>query len=119
MARSLGEVLTKARNDKDLSLRDVEKLTGINNGHLSQIEKGNITKPAVGILWQLANLYELDFSKLMELAERAGPKARRTPSRSLVGAALHTVGDLSPSEEQELLDFMETLRQRRRDQSPG
>ena len=115
MSQSLGDVLAKARADKDLSLRDVEKLTAINNGHLSQIESGTIAKPAVGILWHLANVYELDFTKLMELAERAGPASRRGPSRSLVGAALHTIDDLSPDEEQELLAFMERLRRKRQD----
>jgi HTH-type transcriptional regulator, competence development regulator len=115
LSKSLGAVLAKARADKDLSLRDVEKLTGINNGHLSQIESGTIAKPAVGILWHLANVYELDFTKLMELAERAGPASRRGPSRSLVGAALHTIDDLSPDEEQELLTFMEHLRRKRQD----
>ena len=115
MSQSLGDVLAKARADKDLSLRDVEKLTGINNGHLSQIESGTIAKPAVGILWHLANVYELDFTRLMELAERAGPASRRGPVRSLVGAALHTIDDLSPDEEQELLAFMEHLRRKRQD----
>ena len=113
MAKTLGQVLADARNKKGLSLRDVEKATGINNGHLSQIEKGNITKPAAGILWQLANVYELDFSHLMQLGEKAGPVGKRTASRSLVGTALHTVGDLTPGEETELLQFMEQLRQRR------
>ena len=72
MAKTLGQVLADARNKKGLSLRDVEKATEINNGHLSQIEKGDITKPAAGILWQLANVYELDFSHLMQLGEKAG-----------------------------------------------
>lgn len=115
MAKSLGAVLAKARANKHLSLRDVERLTGISNGHLSQIESGTIAKPAVGILWHLANVYELDFTKLMELAERAGPADRRSPVRSLVGAALHTIDDLSPDEEQELLAFMEYLRRKRKD----
>ena len=113
MAKTLGQVLADARTKKGLSLRDVEKATGINNGHLSQIEKGNITKPAAGILWQLANAYEIDFSHLMQLAEKAGPVGKRTASRSLVGTALHTVGDLTPGEEKELLRFMEELRGRR------
>jgi transcriptional regulator with XRE-family HTH domain len=113
VAKTLGQVLAEARNAKGLSLRDVERATGLNNGHLSQIEKGNITKPAAGILWQLANAYRVDFSYLMQLAEKAGPQGKRTASRSLVGTALHTVGDLTPGEEKELLRFMEELRQRR------
>jgi len=96
-----------------MSLRDVERETGIQNAHLSQIEKGVITKPAVGLLWSLANVYNLDFSKLLQLAGRAGRTSGTAPVRSLVGAGLHTIQDLSPGEEQELLAFLEDLRKRR------
>lgn len=119
MAHSLAEVLAKARTEAVMSLRDVERVTGIHNAHLSQIEKGVIATPAVGILWQLANVYKLDFAKLMQLAGRAGRNDKRTPSRSLVGAALHTIGDLSPEEEKDLLAFLETLRLRRQETSAG
>ena len=113
MPRSLGEVLAKARTQAGLSLRDVEGKTGIQNAHLSQIEKGGITKPAVGILWKLANAYDLDFSKLLQLAGHAGKTSGKAPVRSLAGAGLHTIEDLTPHEERELLDFLEQLRKRR------
>jgi len=113
MPRSLGEVLAKARTQAGMSLREVERKTGIQNAHLSQIEKGGITKPAVGILWSLANVYDLDFPKLLQLAGRAGRASGNAPVRSLVGAGLHTIQDLSSDEEQELLAFLEDLRKRR------
>jgi transcriptional regulator with XRE-family HTH domain len=116
VGQTLGEVLAAAREKKGFTLREVEKITGINNAHLSQIEKGTISRPAPAILWELSKAYDLDFSKLMQLAGLAGHGDR--PARSLVGAALHTLGDiddLTDQEHKELLDFMETLRRRRVD----
>lgn len=113
MPRSLGELLAKARTESGMSLREVERQTGIHNAHLSQIEKGGISNPAVGILWSLANTYDLDFTKLLQVAGRAGKSSGKAPVRSLVGAGLHTIQDLSPNEEQELLAFLEQLRKKR------
>lgn len=113
MAAKLGSVLKKAREERDLTLREVEKKTGIHNAHLSQIEKGKIERPDPNILWALATLYELDFRGLMRLAghvERGGSNARR---RSLVGAALYALDDLGPKEQQQVLDFMAELRRER------
>lgn len=41
----IGELIRVARELKKLSLRDLEKVTGIQNAHLSQIETGHIENP--------------------------------------------------------------------------
>lgn len=113
MTTELGRLLKKERLKRGWSLRDVERQTEIANAHLSQIEKGAIERPDVGVLWTLANAYQLEFDKLMGMAGHIQPKGTRKGGRSLAGAALHAVGDLSPAEERELLRFMESLRKRR------
>jgi len=110
----LGELLTRSRTKRGWSLRDVERMTRVKNAHLSQIEKGTIERPSVSILWTLANTYQLDFTRLMRLAGHTEAKGTPGSRRSLVGTALHTIGDLSSDEEKELLGFMEQLRKRRR-----
>lgn len=64
----LGAYLNKLRKEKDISLRDVYKATGITFSHLSMIENGkrNVT-PA--LLKNLANLYNVDY---LDLYEKAG-----------------------------------------------
>jgi transcriptional regulator with XRE-family HTH domain len=109
----LGNLLAKARANKGASLRDVEAAIGIANAHLSQIESGEIERPAVGILWKLAGYYELNFNRLLRLAGHVQLKGTSSRRRSLAATALHAIDDLSPGEEKELLDFMETLRKRR------
>lgn len=66
--KDLGEYLSKVRKEKDISLRDVEKLTNIGYAHLSMIENGkrNVT-PA--LLRNLATLYNVDY---LDLYEKAG-----------------------------------------------
>ncbi|MDQ6613304.1 MAG: helix-turn-helix domain-containing protein [Actinomycetota bacterium] len=111
MPETLGQVLAEGRSNKGLSLREVERVTGINNAHLSQIEKGHITQPAANVLWVLAGVYDLEYAKLLRLAGLAGPNAN---SRlSLANAALHVFGDLTPEEQEQTLEFFDELRKRR------
>ena len=42
----LAEQLRRIREVKNVSLREVEKATGISNAYLSQIESGNATNPS-------------------------------------------------------------------------
>lgn len=64
----LGRYLKSIRDNKDISLREVNKLTGISYTHLNMIENGkrNVT-PA--LLRNLANLYNVNY---LDLYEKAG-----------------------------------------------
>ncbi len=64
----LGEFLRETRENKNISLREVEKLTGVGYSHLSMIENGkrNVT-PA--LLKNLSKIYQIDY---IELYEKAG-----------------------------------------------
>ena len=66
--KDLGAYLKNIRNSKNISLREVEKLTDIGYAHLSMIENGkrNVT-PA--LLKNLAMLYNVDY---LDLYEKAG-----------------------------------------------
>ena len=66
--KELGTYLKTIRNNKNISLREVEKLTDIGYAHLSMIENGkrNVT-PA--LLRTLAALYNVDY---LDLYEKAG-----------------------------------------------
>jgi len=106
---TLGDVLRRARAAAGLSLRDVERRTGIRNAHLSQIETDTIGKPEMAILWELAALYALDFSRLLALAghvtggETSGAQRRRTT------VALRALSRLEPRDQAEALRYMAEL----------
>ena len=62
----IGQVLKRLRGDT--SLRGVQRLTGISNAYLSQIEKG-LRQPGPKLLKRLAALYGVG---LQELLKKAG-----------------------------------------------
>lgn len=110
---TLGAALRAARAARGLSLREVERRTGIRNAHLSQIETDTIAKPEMAILWDLASLYGLDFARLLALAGHAGGGATSASQRRRTTVALRALGELSPGEQTEALRFMAELKARR------
>src|SRR5215207_2739970 len=115
MARSarppaLGAVLKDARTRSGLSLRDVERETGLRSGHLSQIETGTIAKPEMAILWDLAALYRLDFGELLTLAGHTGAGTRSHRQRHRMTVALRAMTELTPAEQNEALRYMAALK---------
>jgi transcriptional regulator with XRE-family HTH domain len=109
---ALGHKLAEARNKREWTLREVERRTGIHNAHLSQIETGGIERPAPNVLWTLAELYELDYRELLRLAGHVETApADEAAKRSPVGAALRAMGDLTPEEQLEVLEFIEELKE--------
>ena len=55
-AHTLG-CLRDLRKNKGLTLRQVEDMTGISNGYLSQLETGKIKSPSYKVLMKLNALY--------------------------------------------------------------
>ena len=112
-AATLGSTLKRARTRRALSLRDVERRTGIKSGHLSQIETGVIAKPDMAILWDLATIYDLRFSELLRLAGHASGMDSSDRARQRTTVALRALDGLSPGEHAEALAFIAELKARR------
>lgn len=112
MGSSLGEVLLEARGQCELTLRQVQAKTGIHNAHLSQIERGVIERPELSVLFELAQLYELDYAALLSLAGYVGERAPN--KKAVTTAALRAVGDLTPEQQTETFQFINRLRRQPR-----
>jgi transcriptional regulator with XRE-family HTH domain len=110
---TLGETLKAARMAAKLSLRDVEKRTGVRSGHLSQIETNTIARPEMAILWELAATYGLDFARLLALAGYGGDEDVSNRQRHRMTVALRAMTELSPADQAEALRFMAELKARR------
>jgi HTH-type transcriptional regulator, competence development regulator len=111
---TLGSVLKAARADCGLSLREVERRTGVRSGHLSQIETGTIGKPEMAILWELAAVYGVDFGRLLTLAGYGQRDELSARQRQRMTVALRAMTELSPADQSEALRFMAELKARRR-----
>src|SRR5215211_896635 len=95
---SLGVLLRGARLERGMSLRDVERATGIDNAHLSQLETGKIRKPDLSLLWELASVYELEFEELIRLAGHGAGDGSIT-------VAMRALGDLTTDERQDVIAY--------------
>ena len=70
---TLGVLLKSARTRQGKTLRQVEALSGISNGYLSQLESDAIQQPSPRHLEKLAQIYEVSYASLMESAGYAVP----------------------------------------------
>jgi transcriptional regulator with XRE-family HTH domain len=113
---NLGLFIKKARQDVQMSLRDVEEATGkeVSNAYLSQLEGGKITKPSPHILYALSNVLGVAYESLMERAGYIVPNAKRADADKHGRAAAYSIDNLTAEEEGELLDYLTFIRSKRR-----
>src|SRR5436309_13313440 len=105
---TLGEELRRIRELHKLTLRAVEGLTGISNAYRSQLETGKIEKPSPNYLYKLAHVYNVPYDILMKkTAYLVRHQQDTSKKRSLTGAALATIEDLNPEEEEELIKYLD------------
>jgi transcriptional regulator with XRE-family HTH domain len=64
---NLGRQLEQARKSLGLSLRQAQEKSGVSNGYISQIERGDV-EPSTEVLKRLSDAYGVPFSVLMEAA---------------------------------------------------
>jgi len=107
---NLAQLLKSSRQSAALSLRNVEKQTGISNAYLSQLENGRTRNPSPHVLSKLARVYGVDYSDLMDAA--GYPHSHDMGSQGLRVAML--AGELNVREQQEVASFIEALIARRR-----
>jgi len=109
---SLGEFLKKGRESRKLSLRAVEDATGVSNAYLSQLEGGRIQRPSPVDLHKLCKLYGISYALAMEYAGYPLPEgvAVTTREQRFLGRLGHT----TPDEENELVEYMEFLRTKKK-----
>lgn len=62
----LGKYLRRARKRLKLTLREVEKLSGVSNSHLSQLERDIKKNPHPRTLRKLGRVYGLSMKSLMD-----------------------------------------------------
>ena len=111
---TLGIYLANIRATKRMTLRDVEDASGeVSNAYLSQLEKGHIKKPSPNILHSLASVYGIPYEVLMEKAGYITAVTDRLSSEKHGRIATFAGENLSPEEEDELLNYLAFLRSRK------
>ena len=90
----LGEYLWDLRQAANMSLRDVEKESGVSNAYIAQLEKGDRPAPSPDILKKLARAYNVT---VRELLLRAGyldePEVTATEEQRIEAAFQYVLAD--------------------------
>jgi len=107
----LGVLLAAGRKGKNLTLRAVEKITGISNAYLSQLENGAVQEPSPVKLGKLSDLYEIPYATTLEFAGYPVPGTGKSNTASSIAAR---IGPVSEEEEVALLEYLEFLRSKRK-----
>lgn len=105
----LGKFLRLMRQEKGLSLRDVEKLCGVSNGYLSLLENGKVDAPSPHILHKLAAAYGIATEQLMD---RAGYLTDDKVAFDDHGI-LSEIADLTAGEIEQVLSYARFIRSKR------
>lgn len=113
---TLGQYLASIRADRQMTLRQVEEATKkeVSNAYLSQIENDRIQKPSPNILHALAELYGIDTLKLMEMAGYITSSVTRGADERHGRVATFSEHNLTPDEEQALVEYLQFIRSRKR-----
>ena len=112
---SLAKYLREIRAVRGDSLRAVEEATGISNAYLSQLERGDATKPSPDKLHTLAKFYDVPYTELMReagyLNRGEQPTKVSTPPEGLsaLQAALMS-SPLTAEEEDAVVKYIQFLR---------
>lgn len=80
--------LKELRNQRNLTLGQLSKLSGISKAMLSDIEKGN-SNPTINTIWKIANGLNIPYTKLLEGIEKETTLIRKTESVMQAGETEH------------------------------
>ena len=111
---SLGTYLKRVRQDRQLSLRDVQRLAKgmglraeVSSGYLSMLERNAVKEPSPRVLHTLAAVYEVDYIDLMRRATYIPPDAQ-VKGTSVSNVAFRGASQLSKGQRQRvqrMIDF--------------
>lgn len=76
------DLLATARKAKGVSLREVERATGVSNAYISQMETGAVAEPSPKKLQVLAKYYGLSYGSLMNAAGYSVPSTASQPNQN-------------------------------------
>ena len=99
-----------------MSLRQVEEKSNkeVSNAYLSQLETGKILQPNPSVLNTLADIYQIDYVQLMQLAGYLPATETRESTQRHGRVPTFAEHNLTQEEEGELMDYLKFLRMKKR-----
>jgi transcriptional regulator with XRE-family HTH domain len=91
MTNSLADYILKLRLERDWSLRDVSRRTGIPHSTLANIESGNVEAPRFDIIVALAKLYKVEIVKFATAFSGQDPDIITDDNKAEANAILDSI----------------------------
>lgn len=112
---SIGITLKEARKNLNLTLRQVEEMSGISNAYLSQLENDKIKSPSVNVLSKLSSIYRVQLKQLLVKANIIESEKAEKEDLNLNFAqrVAFSSEDLSEEERREVLRYLEFIKTKR------
>ena len=95
--RNFGATIRRLRTEKDISLRELARKTGITPAFISKMEQGKSSPPKAENIEKIAQLLHMDADDLLELADRIDHHSTEIlkKRRKLMRNFLYTANKLS------------------------
>jgi HTH-type transcriptional regulator, competence development regulator len=115
---TFGATLKAAREKLNLTLRDVDKVTGISSAYISQLENDHVKNPSASVLYNLAEAYSVPLNDLLKAAGimKSGTGSSSAPNLEgkkdgatdddLAKRIAFYAKNLSNDQQQELIEFI-------------
>lgn len=84
LGKMIAQNLKQLRTERNLSLGDLAKASGISKAMLSDIEKGN-SNPTINTIWKIANGLKVSYTKLIDSVDREATVVRKPTSVMQLG----------------------------------
>lgn len=108
MPRNFGEKLRFYREEKKYSLKDVQRMTGVDAGYISKLENLNRRAPSFPIINKLATSLDISVSDLIDIDIPEAPL--RSIQETLIFSEYLVNGKLPTSMEREaMLSIIQTI----------
>jgi transcriptional regulator with XRE-family HTH domain len=110
-AASLGAQLHEVRKVRNLSLKGAAEPAGISAAYLQKLERNDVKQPSPHVLYALAEVLDIPYEKLMELAGYVVPAADKAKVKpgSVLAYALSSE-DISEDEAEVLARYLRWYR---------
>lgn len=97
-----------------MSLRDVERRSGLQSGYLSQLERGKIAHPGPPVLRAIADGYGVRYEDVLSWTGYAITADSPSPRQAAAMSAVAALGEPSEDELETLTAIVNLLRTKRR-----
>ena len=116
---NLGEYIREKRKEKNMSQRDLAAASGISNAEISRIESGKRKEPSSSVLRDLAKALNVPAEEILAVVGILDSPQHEEVSTSSSGFSVTEsnyldVGDLSKSEMDELMNYIDYIKSKRK-----